>query len=198
MTRKRYSELTHATRMRMVTMSLLRSAASVTVLVVLYYTAPLEQRLDPGWIGFGFGFGLLVFAGVIGWQVRAITRSDFPRLQAIQAVSTGLPLLLLLYASTYIVIAHNQPDSFSEALSRTDALYFTVTVFATVGLGDIVPRTEFAQIVVMTQMLVGLIALGLVVRLLLGAVQVAVRRHETEEPEEPEEPDTIRRGGARA
>jgi voltage-gated potassium channel len=190
MTRMPYSELTRATRMRMITASLLRSAASVTVLVVLYYTAPLEQRLDSGWIG--FGFGLLVFAGVIGWQVRAITRSDFPRLQAIQAVSTGLPLLLLLYASTYIVIAHNQPDSFSEALSRTDALYFTVTILSTVGLGDIVPRTEFAQVVVMTQMLVGLIALGLVVRLLLGAVQEAVRRHETEEPEQP---DAIRHGG---
>jgi voltage-gated potassium channel len=190
MTRMPYSELTRATRMRMITASLLRSAASVTVLVVLYYTAPLEQRLDSGWIG--FAFGLLVFAGVIGWQVRAITRSDFPRLQAIQAVSTGLPLLLLLYASTYIVIAHNQPDSFSEALSRTDALYFTVTILSTVGLGDIVPRTEFAQVVVMTQMLVGLIALGLVVRLLLGAVQEAVRRHETEEPEQP---DAIRHGG---
>jgi voltage-gated potassium channel len=130
MTRMGYSELTRATRMRMVTASLLRSAASVTVLVVLYYTAPLEQRLDSGWIG--FGFGLLVFAGVIGWQVRAIARSDFPRLQAIQAVSTGLPLI-------------------------------------------------------------GLIALGLVVRLLLGAVQEAVQRHEAEEPEQP---DAIRHGGA--
>jgi voltage-gated potassium channel len=196
MTRKRYSELTGAMRMRMVTMSLLRSAAVITVLVVLYYTAPLEQGLDPGtWIGFGFGlvFGLLVFAGVIGWQVRAIIRSDFPRLQAIQAVSTGLPLLLLLYASTYIVIAHNQPDSFSEALSRTDALYFTVIIFATVGFGDIVPRSELAQAVVMTQMLVGLIAVGLVLRLLLVAVQVAVRRHE---PEAPEQPDAIRLDGA--
>ena len=50
-------------RMRLVTTSLLRSAAVITVLVVLYYTVPLEQGPDPGsWIGFGFGlvFGLLV------------------------------------------------------------------------------------------------------------------------------------------
>jgi hypothetical protein len=181
MTRKRYYERTRAARGRMVAGSVLRSAASVTLLVVLYYTAPLDRPLDSGWIW--FGLGLLVFAGVITWQVRAITRSDLPRLRAIQAVSTGFPLLMALYASTYSVIAYNEPDSFTEALSRTDALYFTVTVFATVGFGDIAPRTELARIVTMTQMIVGLIAIGLIARILLGAVEVAVRRRETEEPE---------------
>ena len=68
-------------------------------------------------------------------------------------------------------------------MSRTDSLYFTVTVFATVGFGDIAPRTELARLVVMSQMLFGLIAFGLVARLLLGAVQVADRRQETEEPD---------------
>jgi hypothetical protein len=33
---------------RMVTASLLRSAATITVLVVLYYTAPLDRGPDPG------------------------------------------------------------------------------------------------------------------------------------------------------
>jgi Ion channel len=101
------------------------------------------------------------------------------------------PLLLVLYAATYVAISHDQPDSLSEALSRTGALYFTVTVFATVGFGDIVPRTDRARIVVMTQMLGGLIALGLVLRILLGAVQVAVRL----KTEDGEQPDAVRREG---
>jgi voltage-gated potassium channel len=67
-------------------------------------------------------------------------------------------------------------------LSRTDGLYFTVTVFATVGFGDITPRSELARIVTTTQMLFGLVAFGLIVRTLLGAVQVAVKRRESERP----------------
>jgi len=81
---------------------------------------------------------------------------------------------------TYILIGHNQPDSFSEELSRTDSLDFTVTVFATVGFGDISPRTELARLVVTSQMLFGLIAFGLIARLLLGAVDRADRRQQTE------------------
>ena len=79
-----------------------------------------------------------------------------PQARAIQAIATGVPLLLVLYAATYNVIAHNQPDSFSEALSLTGALYFTITVFASVGSG--VPWTELGRIVVMTQMIFGRIA----------------------------------------
>jgi hypothetical protein len=80
------------------------------------------------------------------------------------------------------VIARNMPDSFTEALSRTDALYFAVTVFATVGFGDIAPRSEVARIVTMIQMIVGLIAVGLVAKIVLGAVEVAVRRRERATP----------------
>ena len=61
-------------------------------------------------------------------------------------------MLLLVFASVYVQIETNRPNSFTEALSRTDALYFTVTVFATVGFGDIAPKSELARIITMTQM----------------------------------------------
>jgi hypothetical protein len=170
--------MTPATRRRVVTVSLLRSGATVVVLVVLYFLAPLDRSLDAGaWIE--FVIGLLAFACVIAWQVRGILGSGVPRLRAIQAVAVGLPLLLLLFASTYVVISHNASASFTEALSHTDALYFTVTVFSTVGFGDIVPVSEIARIVTMTQMMMGLIAVGLVAKIVLGAVQVAVRRRDS-------------------
>ena len=175
MTRRRYEDLTPRARRRLVTLSLLRSAASVTLLVVVYYKAPLDVSLDTvSWIE--FGVALLAFAALIAWQVRAIINSDLPRLRAIQAVAVGLPLLLLIFASTYIVIARNQAEAFTEALSRTDSLYFTVTVFATVGFGDIAPKTELARVVTTIQMLLGVIAVGLIAKIFLSAVQVAVRR----------------------
>ena len=175
MTRRRYEDMTPRARRRLVTLSLLRSAASVTLLVVVYYKAPLDASLDTAsWIE--FGVALLAFAVMIAWQVRAIISSDLPRLRAIQAVAVGLPLLLLMFASAYIVIAGNQPDAFTEALSRTDSLYFTVTVFATVGFGDIAPKTELARVVTTIQMLLGVIVVGLIAKIFLSAVQVAVRR----------------------
>jgi hypothetical protein len=181
MTRKPYAELSRAARRRVVAASVLRSVASVTLLLVLYYVAPLDGPLSLGTL-ITFGLGLLVFAGVTAWQVRAIIRSDVPVLRAMQALATGVILLLVLYASLYSAIAYNQPDSFTQTLTRTDGLYFTVTVFATVGFGDITPRSELARIVTTTQMLFGLVAFGLIVRTLLGAVQVAVKRRESERP----------------
>jgi voltage-gated potassium channel len=170
MTRRRYEDLTPRARRRLVTLSLLRSAASVTLLVVVYYKAPLDASLDTAsWIE--FGVALLAFAVMIAWQVRAIISSDLPRLRAIQAVAVGLPLLLLMFASAYIVIAGNQPDAFTEALSRTDSLYFTVTVFATVGFGDITATSQTGRLIVTAQMILDLIVLGLGIRVFLGAVQ---------------------------
>ncbi|QYN40315.1 potassium channel family protein [Pseudonocardia sp. DSM 110487] len=176
----------------------MRAGASVTVLVLVYYTIPLDRPLDAvTWIG--FGLGLVAFAAVIAWQVRAILTSDVPRLRAIQAVAIGLPMLLVLFASTYLRISRDAPDSFSEALGRTDALYFTVTVFATVGFGDIAPRSELARILTMFQMITGLVVVGLVAKILLTAVQTAVRRRESESsamavPPDGRKPDAPDRG----
>src|SRR5712675_1980474 len=79
---------------------------------------------------------------LLAYQVRAITRSPFPLLRGVEALATSIPLFLLLFAATYVVMATISASSFSQPLSRTDAIYFTVTVFATVGFGDITAKTE--------------------------------------------------------
>lgn len=162
----------------------MRSGLTVVVLLAVYYRAPLDRPLDPmTWIE--FVISMLASGAVLAWQVRAILGSEVPRMRAVQAFAVGIPLLLLLFASTYVVIAQNAPQSFTKELSRTDALYYTVTVFATVGFGDIAPRTELARIITTIQMVAGLITVGLVARIVLGAVQVAVHRRGTGEPTEP-------------
>ena len=86
--------------------------------------------------------------GLVVFQVRWILRSRFPDLRAVEALATSIPLFLLLFASTYVVLAAISASDFSEPLTRTDALYFTVTVFSTVGFGDITAKTEAARLVV--------------------------------------------------
>ena len=56
-------------------------------------------------------------------------------------------------------------------MTRTTALYFTVTVFSTVGFGDITPHTDLARLVTTTQMLADLVVVAVVVRLILGAAK---------------------------
>jgi voltage-gated potassium channel len=151
---------------RMVARALLTSAA----LVVLYYRLPLTGALDASAIAV-LAVGLLVFAAVSAWQVRAILRSQYPALRAVEALAGAIPLFLVLFASAYLRIAAAQADAFSEPLSKTSALYFTITVFATVGFGDIAPRTEAARVATMVQMTADLVVVGLVVRVMLGAVR---------------------------
>jgi voltage-gated potassium channel len=164
-----------ARRRRAIVATLVQSLAASGLLLLSYYRAPLDRPLDraTAWL---FFLGLLLFAGVLAVGLRGIIRSDQPRLRAIRLLSLALPLLLVVFASTYCTIAGQQSGAFSEPLDRTDGIYFTVTVFATVGFGDITPVSELARVLVTIQMLVGLVAVGLIAKLLLGAVQVAVAR----------------------
>ena len=83
---------------------------------------------------------------------------------------------LLLFAAAYLLMADADAGAFSEPLSRTDALYFTITVFATVGFGDITPKTDLARVATMVQMLGDLLVVGLVLHLTVGAVQAGLQR----------------------
>ena len=61
--------------------------------------------------------------------------------------------------------------NFSEPLNHTGALYLTITIFSTVGFGDITPEADLARIAVSIQMLLDLVVIGAVVRLLTSAAK---------------------------
>ena len=92
--------------------------------------------------------GLLLLVGVITWQVGAIERATYPAIRATQALAVTTPLFLLFFASSYYILSNDNPATFTEILSRSDALYLTVTIFATVGFGDISAQTETARLFV--------------------------------------------------
>jgi voltage-gated potassium channel len=160
---------------RRVALALLRASLTATVLVVLYYAVPVSGAMDASAVALLLG-GLLLFAVVISWQIRAILKSSYPALRAVEALAFAIPLFLLLFALVYFKTADLQAQAFSEPLSRTDALYFTITVFSTVGFGDITPVTQPARVVTMVQMLGDLVVVGLVLQVMLGAVKEGRQR----------------------
>ena len=145
------------------------------VLIALYYIAPLDHLTRQSLVA-ALILGLLFLAAMTAFQVRAILRAAHPAVRAIEALATTVPLFLLLFAATYFLMSQGSPSNFNvPALTRTDTLYFTVTVFATVGFGDISPVSQTARLVVTAQMILNLILIGLGVRLLVDAAQRARR-----------------------
>jgi voltage-gated potassium channel len=170
--------LTPRPRWWLIMLGLLRAAVSSAVMVTLYYVLPLGAR-STGYVIVELSVGLALFTVMMAWQVSAIARSKHPRIRAIQALATATPLFLLLFAATYFIMSEQIPATFTEPLSRSDALYFTITVFSTVGFGDISAKDEVARLVVAVQMLLDLIILGVGIQVILGAVERGQAAHES-------------------
>jgi voltage-gated potassium channel len=149
----------------------LRALATSSVLVALYFLLPMDGSGGASSTVVKLMLGLVVFTAVVFWSVRRIVDSDNPGLKAYESLFVALPLFLLLFSAAYVQMSQADDASFTETLSRTDALYFTITIFSTVGFGDISPATGTTRLVVAAQMLLDLVVLGLGVRLIVTAVQ---------------------------
>jgi voltage-gated potassium channel len=154
----------------LVTLVATRAILTVAVLLALYYLLPIDgvgTDLSP--IA-RLTLGLIAFLGLMTWHVRLIGKSETPALRATEGMLVGVALFLLVFASAYFLMSQSDAANFTSGLSRTDALYFTVTIFATVGFGDISAQTEPARLFVAVQMMLDLVILGVGVRVILGAV----------------------------
>ena len=153
----------------MIVRAVLRIVGSTTALVAIYYLLPLDHS-STGIAVTILVIGLVVFIGLVAFHVRSIIRSPFPGLRAVEALAISVPLFVLLFASTYVVMATMSASNFGGHLTHTDGLYFTVTVLSTVGFGDITAKTEAARLVVTGQMIADLVILALAVKVIVGAV----------------------------
>jgi len=180
-TGRQYDDLPAATRRRMIVRAVLRPTLIIIGLLLLYYLLPLWDRRTSS-TAVSLVLGLVLVAVVLVWQIRRISTSRYPRLRAIEALSLSAPLFILVFATTYFATGQSNAASFSQSLNRTDALYFAVTTFSSVGFGDIVPVTQVARVMVMMQMLGDLVVVGVVARVILGAVQSGLRRRQPGTP----------------
>ena len=176
---------------RTVAWTVLRSAGSVAALVAVYYLLPLDHPSVPAALTILL-IGLMAFVALVAFHVRWIIRSPFPTLRAIEALAINVPLFLLLFAGSYVALSALSARNFGGHLSHTDGLYFTVTVFSTVGFGDITAKTETARLVVTGQMITDLIILGLAIKIIFGAVRRGRRQTTREQHPDPPRPATSR------
>lgn len=153
---------------------LIRVTVSATVLLAAYYLVPTKgsgEDSDLPWLI----LDLVIFGAVVAVQVPAIIKAKYPKLRAIEALAVTVPLFLLIFSRMYLSNSLADPAVFTSPLDNTTALYFTVTVFATVGFGDIVAQTNGMRLLVTLQMLLNLAVLGLAIKLLTSAAQRGVQ-----------------------
>jgi voltage-gated potassium channel len=162
-----------STPRRQLLLALLRPVLSGAALLVVYYVLPLDRSSRGTAPGLVIGLGMLAI--LIAWQVRSVMTAPSPRLRAVESLVTSVAFYIVLFAASYVAMSSRDPAAFTERLDRTDALYFTITTLATVGFGDITAVSQAARIAITIQMVTGLVLLGLVIRLFLGAVQMGLR-----------------------
>ncbi|KRA25984.1 hypothetical protein ASD65_08505 [Microbacterium sp. Root61] len=156
---------------RSVTWGIIRAIGTIILLVGLYFLGPLDEAQKvPLPISLAVA-GVLLLA-ISALEIRAITKSRHPEIRGVQALAVTVPLYLLLFSSAYFLMAADDPGSFErEIVTRLDALYYTVAVFASVGFGDIAALSQQTRMLVTIQMILNLLVLGAGIRVFIGAAR---------------------------
>jgi voltage-gated potassium channel len=177
MTPPPFAELTKKQRRRLLGRAAGRVLVTTAILFLLFYLLPVDNRTETSAVVLLVG-GLVVFLSVLSWQVRQIIKADYPGLRAVESAGTAVPLLIVVFAFVYLNLATGNPGTFTQPLSRSGAIYFTVTVLSTVGFGDITPVGDTPRLIVSLQMILDLVLIGFILRLLTGAARTGIQRRD--------------------
>lgn len=130
----------------------------IAALTAAYFLLPLDDIGSRPEIGWSL-FGVLVAAVslLLARQVDDVLR-ERPRTRPGLVIPLLVYLSVLIFAAAYYTLAR-QSGEFIGLGTRFDALYFTLTTFATVGYGDVAPHGQAARIVTTLQVVYGVVFL---------------------------------------
>lgn len=153
----------------------LRPVVSLTAVLVAYYAWPVRQE------GGGLGIAILltlVAVGSLGYAIAGQVRRHL-----VHGEEIGLPTLVTLLGTVVVVFAFgyyrlevSSPGEMVGLETKTDALYFTMLMLTTVGLGDIHPAGQVARTFALVQMVFNLVFIAAAGSLLAGEVRDRLRR----------------------
>lgn len=118
------------------------------------------------------GAAVAIYLWFFKRQLAGVYKARFPTLRAGEALVLVAAMFLAVFSMIYVMISLGDPRAFTEELYPFNAYYFSLTVLATVGFGDITPVTTLARSVTMVQMALDLVFIAV----LLRVVGTAARR----------------------
>ena len=145
-------------------------AASVALLLaatVIYALVPWP-RFAPGntpvvVLVVTFVGGLAGATALVAWQVRAYRQAAASGAARLRGLLIAVYVAMLSFATTYYVFASAHPEQIAGLRTRTDALYFTLSILSTVGFGDVHAAGQAARAMVSLQIGFDLLVISLAV-----------------------------------
>src|SRR5690606_1292281 len=118
-----------------------------------YYLLPLDELDAVTAVGAVtvFAVGLLVVSGLILLQVSRFRRGERRVGSSVAGVVASLHLPAMLVAAVDYGFPHLAPGPVPGLRTRTDALYFSLTVTSTTGFGDIHAQSQAARAIASVQ-----------------------------------------------
>lgn len=166
----RLADLDRAARRRALLRTGITIVAALALLLAALYLLPFNHFSSGGSV-VRLGAVVALVAAVFILQVRRISKAELPELRAVEALGIVIGVFLVGFSIIYLSMYNNNHHTFTRPLDPTSALYFTISVFSTVGFGDITPRTDPARLVVSAQMLLDLAIIGVAVRMIFTAAR---------------------------
>jgi len=162
-------------RRKVAALAMVRVVTGLVALGVLYAALPIDTETNIGAVVI-MVVATATFLAVTVHNLRTLHQSAYPVAYAARFLILIVALFVTGFAATYLAVYQADPGSFTEPLTKISAIYFTVTVLATVGFGDITASSEGARMLVTVQMVSGLTLLAVLARYV---VHVASRRSAT-------------------
>lgn len=172
-----HDDVTSRVPVRVLMRSIVRLVLGVAVLLAAYLLVPIHPESTA--VGAVTWAALLALVGLLGafvYQTRRINRSRYPLMAGAESLIFVLAIFVIGFAFVYLVMSTSAPNTFSEPLNRTGALYFAITVLSTVGFGDITPKSDPSRWLVSAQMLIDIGLIAGALRLLIGIARRADQR----------------------
>jgi hypothetical protein len=111
-----------------------------------------------------FTCGVVGSSALVAWQLRAYRKAAAETGTArARGLLLAVYIAMLFFAVAYYLLASARPEQIVGLQTRTDSLYFTLTILSTVGFGDIYAAGQAARAMVSLQIAFDLIVIGLAV-----------------------------------
>ena len=151
------------------------------VIFLAYFMIPVQSITGVNPV-LRFVLGTALVIAVLMWQIYRIRNSKLPELRAAEAVGVLIPLFLIVFATIYLSISVANRHALSQPLDHVAAIYFAITIFSTVGFGDITAVSNPARLLVSLQMILDLVLLATIVKVLFGVARNVSKQDGQAEP----------------
>ena len=169
--------------------AILRPLLVIGATLAVYAIVPIRDSTAAAVAIFAL-LSLVVVGIVFMHRLGQIPRSRYPVVSAVESLILVFGMFLSLFAFTYVSMSADSAAAFSEPLDKVAGVYFSVTVLATVGFGDIAPMSAEARVLVTVQMILDLVLIGVAVKLLANtAKRVVAERTVSDGVPKPDGPD---------